>query len=293
MLWISYAFLSAAIGAGLSLIEKKILNKAHAMEFSATLGIINLLLVLPLAFFIDFSSLNPIAVLLILAVTIIASSAYLLSMKALRHSEVSSISPFFVMQPGLVAIMAFFVLGEKLNLLQILGLSFFIIGSFILEARDHGKFSFIGFFRNIKASKYLHYVFYALILYSVSALMDRFIITTYDMSPMPYFFLAHIFTGINFFVAHSIFHDGYKGVANGIKTYKWWILLLAALTLSQRFFWVLAVKYTTHVGIASAIKRLSPFFVVMIGGEIFHEHNLRQKAVACLVMFIGAVLVVI
>jgi len=48
-----------------------------------------------------------------------------------------------------------------------------------------------------------------------------------------------------------------------------------------------------YAGLVIAIKRMSAFFVVLIGGEIFHEKNLLRKSIACLIMIGGAALIVL
>ena len=46
-------------------------------------------------------------------------------------------------------------------------------------------------------------------------------------------------------------------------------------------------------GLVIAVKRMSAFFVVLIGGELFHEKNLLRKSIACLIMLAGAGLIVL
>jgi uncharacterized membrane protein len=46
------------------------------------------------------------------------------------------------------------------------------------------------------------------------------------------------------------------------------------------------------ISLVIPIKRLSALFSTVIGGELFHEKYLLRKSIACVVMIIGAVLIV-
>ena len=56
MSWLIYALICAIFTSAAALVQKKTLIKQHAMEFSASLALINFILSIPLFFFIDFSN---------------------------------------------------------------------------------------------------------------------------------------------------------------------------------------------------------------------------------------------
>ncbi|HII71787.1 TPA: hypothetical protein HA265_03460, partial [Candidatus Woesearchaeota archaeon] len=47
------------------------------------------------------------------------------------------------------------------------------------------------------------------------------------------------------------------------------------------------------VSLIIPIKRMSVLVAVILGGKMFHDHNLRYRIMGCLIMIIGVVLVVI
>ncbi len=101
----------------------------------------------------------------------------------------------------------------------------------------------------------------------------------------------HLFIAINFSIFVS-FKYSPKEIVKGFVDAKWIIVLVSLATIGYRFSALLALKQL-EVGVVSAIKRLSAVLIVLIGGELFHEHNLRQKIVACVIMILGAVLIVV
>jgi len=216
--------------------------------------------------------------------------AFLLVAKSIRHMEISAASPLLVMGPAISAILAFFILGEKLTAIQIGGIMILILGSYILELKDyHDLFHPL---RVVKQSKYFYYILLALILYAVCSVGDRMMLSRFGLEPVSYLALAHVFLAFHFLVMITIFHDGIRGITNGIKNAQPWLFLVALLTVGYRFAQISAVK-VAYVGLVLPIKRMSAFFTTIIGGGIFHEHNLLRKSIACLIMIAGVVMIII
>ena len=90
----------------------------------------------------------------------------------------------------------------------------------------------------------------------------------------------------------TLFHDGIKGIKFGIKTAGPWILVVALLTVGYRLAQMHAVKIA-YVGLVLPVKRMSALFTTLIGGGIYHEHNLIRKAVSCIVMIVGVLMLVL
>ena len=47
------------------------------------------------------------------------------------------------------------------------------------------------------------------------------------------------------------------------------------------------------VSLIIPIKRMSVLVAVIIGGSMFHDHNMRTRIIGCAIMVIGVILVVI
>ena len=287
MSWFIFAVAAAILTAAAAIVEKKVLFKEHAMEFSAALALNNFVLAIPFLFFADYSSLSFISILLIFAASILGSIAYLLVAKSTRHMEVSVAGPLMIFSPAITALLAFFILGEALTRLQLGGILLMLIGSYVLEAKMKKLLEPVRIFVR---SKYVHFIFAALVLYALSSVIDRTLLSRYQVDVITYLGIVHLFLAINFMVMIYLFHDGFNGITHGFKTAGWWIVLVAILTVGYRSTQIAALA-TAYTGLVIAIKRMSSIFTVIIGGELFHEEDLLKKTLATLVMIAGAVLI--
>ena len=286
MEWYFFATLAAILTAAFTIIEKKTLLKEHAMEFSAVLAIFNFLIAIDLMPYINFNL--PIKTLgLMYLASVFGSIAFLFVAKAVRHMDVSIVSPLMTFSPAIVVVLAFFILGEKVTSLQLFGITLLIIGSYVLEAENHGTKKI---FTKTFKSNYFYYIFLALILYSFCSIFDKFILRT--VSPLTYIPIVQFFIAINFIILICIFHNGFDGIKHGIKNAGKWIFLVAILVTSYRLAYAQAVSMT-YVSLVIPIKRMSAFFATVVGGRVFHEKNLVQRTLACVIMLTGAFLVIL
>ena len=286
MEWYFFATLAALLTAAFTIVEKKTLMKEHAMEFSAVLAIFNFLIALVLLPYVNFDF--PIKTLgLIYIASVFGSTGFLFIAKAVRHMDISIVSPLMTFSPAIVVVLAFFILGEKITSLQLFGITLLIIGSYVLEAenRDTKKI-----FTKTFKSNYFYYIFLALILYSFCSIFDKLILRT--VSPLTYIPIVHFFVAINFIILICIFHNGFEGIKHGIKNAGGWIFLVAILVTGYRLSYAQAVSMT-YVSLVIPIKRMSAFFATVVGGRVFHEKNLVQRTFACVIMLAGAFLVIL
>lgn len=288
--WLVYALICAFLTGSASLVHKKALIKQHAMQYSATLAFIALIFTLPIYLLIDYSRLELVPIVIAFFVSIFGSVAFLLVAKGLRHMELSAAAPLLVLGPVFSAILAYFVLGEALTPMQILGVIVVLAGAYVLEVHD--LHHLLHPFQNVEHRKYGGLIITALLLYAVGSVGDRMILSHYGMQPLAFTAITHTFMAINFLILISIFYDGFKGIRRGIQEAGPWITLVAILTVGYRIAQAQAVKLA-FVGLVLPIKRMSSFFVTLIGGNIFHEEKIARKSIACLIMVTGVVLIAI
>jgi drug/metabolite transporter (DMT)-like permease len=294
--WIIFAFLTAILASASSLVEKKTLFKQHALEFSATLSIYTLILSVPFWFLADFSSVSLAVIGLIYLASLLGAIAFLLIAKALRHIEISLTSPFLVFEPAMVAIFAAILLNERITGLQVAGIAVLIVGTYILNSHQHDHF--FEPFKHIARSKYIKYILLALVIYALDSILDKKIVGApadggMGVSVWAFIALVHFFLAINYILIMIFFSDGFAGIGKGVKTGGWLVFCVAALTIGYR----LCQMYTISlpgvlVSLVIPIKRLSALFSTVIGGELFHEHQVLRKSLACTIMIIGAILIV-
>lgn len=148
----------------------------------------------------------------------------------------------------------------------------------------------MSFFRTLKNSKYLHYLFIALFLYSISAIFSRILLADLKIDPYAYIAFVHLFLMINFLSFTGISEKGFKCVPQGFRDTGWIILPIAFLTIGYRLSEIFAVQ-NAYVGLAIAVKHSSVLFMTIIGGELFHESYLARKWLAVFVMACGVALI--
>jgi transporter family protein len=287
-IWLIYALTAAVFVSAATLTAKKTLFKEHAMEFAAILSLFALILVTPFFFLIDYSALKITPIIILFFTSLLGASAFCLVAKSIRHMEISDSTPLLAIGPGITAILAFIFLKEALTLNQVLGIALLIIGAYSLETKSSLKL--FDPIRIFKKSKYIHYIFIALLLYGITAMFDRVLLFRLDMQVEAFLAFVHLFLAFHIILMLHIFHDGFKGMKKGIKRVGWWILLVAIFTIGYRFAQAEAVKIA-NVGLVVAIKRMSAFFTVLIGGELFHEGHLVRKLIATAIIIGGALLI--
>jgi transporter family protein len=288
-LWFLLSFGAAILTAFSSILEKKVLIKEHAMEFSATLAFSILLLSLPLFFFVDYNSLSLFFLVSIFFLCFLGALAFLFVAKSVRHLEVSEVSPILNLTPGVVVILAMIFLGEVLTIKQFSGVFLLLFGMYAIQLKEMKDF--FKPFKFFKQKEYLKYILIAILLYSTLSIFDRFFLFNYGVSPITYVAFAHLFLAIHFLILLTIFHDGYKGIKKGFSKFGFWIVGMSLIVIAYRLSQTMAIKIA-YVGLAVAVKRTSVFFTILLAGRFFHEKNIKKKLLSSAIMFLGVLLLI-
>jgi drug/metabolite transporter (DMT)-like permease len=190
--------------------------------------------------------------------------------------------------PLITALLAFLLLGEHISLSQILGMLVLCAGTYLLETSrlTHGK----EFMTNIWGNSHARNIMIGLLLYGCSSVGDRIILGIHTVPPLLYTALIQLCIAF-FFVLYVWKKNGSpKSTFDAMRGSWMAILVLALLTIAYRVFQGYATALAA-VGLVIAIKRSSSLITTVIGGEVFHEHNIWRKAGACLIMTLGVFLI--
>ena len=286
-MWQALILLSAVFKAGYDINIKRVLNKEHTTEAITLINILGLLILLPFIFRINFNQ-EPFILLLILLRTFIFLTGDLLFYKALRHSDLSIVTPFYNLSPIFLIFLSFFVLGEVLTFVEFGGIMLLVLGSFLLKnestsTKDHQKF--------VK-SKYFYYVIGALFLWSLSATTSKYV-SSY-INSLDLLFFTMMFASAILLLYHSLNYDGILGIYDGFKKNK------SALLLSSVCYLVFAGLYYTamtlpgtKISLIIPLLRFSVFLDILIGGSFFHEQDILKKVSASAVMLLGTIIILI
>lgn len=283
--WYIFAIVAAVLSGLIPITEKKILKGLDPLEFSAFFAFINLVLVLPLVFYTDMR-IPPNVLVLMFFSSAIASVAFYNMIRCVKMAPISSISPLTNLNSAFLAILSYFFLGENLQIRHFAGIGLMILGAYVMEMESHIKDFFEPLKKMIK-SKILHLVLFSAILYPISAMIDKVVLSSIDV--FQYMVAAHFFLFINFFTIVLHKHYSIKKLELDFGHSFFWVLMSSALAVMSRLFQAKAISIA-YVALVIPIRRMDSLIATILGGEIFHEKHLKQKALSAVIMVFGVYL---
>jgi bacterial/archaeal transporter family protein len=289
MLWATFAFLAALMTAARSIFEKKGLMNTESGVFTTLLSFGILVAMLPMLVVVEHFTWTPKFFAVTFIVGLLAATALHHSLHAMKRNDISAISPLYILKPAFVAILATIFLGEHLTLKVILGIVIMSVGAYLLEKKHED--SLFEPIRRMATSHALSYVFIAIFLYSISSVIDRGTLESGEVHPVQYQVVLHFWMVLFLLAMHWHKYGNCKALSLALKKSASSIfgvsLIVAAanLTLSYAFSLAPAAQ-------VAAVKSTGSLFIVLAGGSLFHEKGLIKKAIACVVMILGLMLVV-
>ncbi|MFH0733082.1 MAG: EamA family transporter [bacterium] len=291
MEWFIIAFSSALFSAASAISQKKILFKMNAFHFAFLNSIFNLLFTIPFIFILEPSIITSNGLLILFGKSLLGAAAFYYVMLSIKNLELSKALPLLVLTPGLVALFAFLFLGESLSRNQLIGMGLLLLGTYILEMQNKNDF-YEPFQVFIKSKNYRHIVA-ALLLFTITSLLDKYIVKDLHFSPKTFLVFQQLFTAIIFIVVSFFIKEGPIGLFRKTENDWWkWIIIVAVLTVGYRYTQIEAIKIAPAVALVLAVKRISVFFAALIGGKLFNESKLIQKAIAAAIMIVGTFFIV-
>ncbi|MDY6916103.1 MAG: EamA family transporter [Candidatus Cloacimonadota bacterium] len=290
MMWYQFALISAFFSAGAAILEKKTLFKTEVLEFSLILAWGNLFFSIPLLIFINWQSVSNISLLVLYGKTILGMFSFLFVMYGIKNLEISGALPILTLTPGLVAIVAFVMLGTTLSSGEIIGMWGLLVDTYVLQLGN--KKGLLGPFKVFYYSKGHHYIIAALLIFTITSILNKVLLSSFRLPPNALIFTQHLFLAVNFSIFALIYRKGKPEVASTVGSSWKYFIILAIFTIIYRLSQMEAVKLGS-VAMVLSLKRISVFFAVVFGGSLFKEHYLMRKTIATLVMLAGAALVIL
>ena len=289
MTWFILAFSSALLSAVAAVSQKKVLFRMDALGFSVLLALVTLLFTLPLFAAVDFAALEFLPLAVLFGKSLLGALAFLCVMQAIKNLELSGALPMMVLTPGLVALTAFVFIGDVLSLQETGGLLLLLAGTYVLEMRP--GVSLLQPFTVFARSRRHHYIVAALLLFTVTSVLDRYLLTDLRIEPLPMLAFQNLFHAFFFLLFALVAGRRIAPMIREARPAAGWFVFIAVCTLGYRFAHIEAVSMAP-VALVLAVKRLSVFIAAMLGGRLFREQHLPRKAVAIIVLIVGATLVV-
>lgn len=286
MEWYIFALMSALIAGLVPVVNKKILKKESALEFSAFFAITNAILSLPLLFFASVNISVNILVILFVG-SLMGVIGFFFVTKSLKMGNISAVSAFTNLNPAILAVLAFIILGERITAFQIIGIVVIIIGAYVIESKKLSNIFQTS--RKLIKAKIIHLLIISAIFYAFSSIIDKVVLSS--ISVIQYILIEHVFIALIFSFFIITKNMNIRKLELDFKNAFVWILLASIMTISYRFFLAQAVSLAL-VSAVMPIKHLSSLVSTVAGGEVFHEKHLKKNILACIIMLLGVYLVI-
>jgi bacterial/archaeal transporter family protein len=142
--WAVFSILAAFLWAVSNVIDKYVFSKLVSKPIIPMIisGFVALAIGLFVLLFHGFGNLNFWQLLLVLIAGAVYIFMLLLYFKAIKIGEISTLIPLFYLVPLFIAVIAWFLLGERLALLKYVGIALLIVGAFLVswDNKNHFKF---------------------------------------------------------------------------------------------------------------------------------------------------------
>ena len=218
---------------------------------------------------------------LIIVKSLIVLSSWIFGYFGMKHLPITIVGPINATRPVMTLIGAMLIFGERLNVYQWIGV-ILAITSFFLLSRT-GKKEGVEFTNN----KWIFFIVLAAVLGTVSGLYDKYLMGQLNnMVVQSWYNIYQLFLmgGVLFFLwfprrkTTTPFH------------WSWCIVFISIFLSAADFAYFYALGQDgAMISIVSMVRRSSVLVSFMFGAMVFHEKNLKSKAVDLILVFISMI----
>lgn len=273
-MWLALAFLSAALLGFYDVCKK------HSLRDNAVIPVLFLntlfcsLIFLPAAFHAPFGGWEVQRYILLKACIVLSS--WLLGYIGMKHLPITIVGPINATRPVMVLVGALVIFGEKLNLLQWSGVLLALLSLFLLSCS--GRKEGIDFRHN----RWICATIGASFLGAVSGLYDKYLMTPEGGLGLPRLTVQCWFNFYQAAMMSAMLLLLWRPRRSEGTPFRWrWSILFISIFLSvadYAYFYSLSLDGAL-VSVVSMVRRGSVLVSFMLGALLFHEKNLRSKAI--------------
>jgi bacterial/archaeal transporter family protein len=216
---------------------------------------------------------------------VLVGSSWVLSYMALSRLPLTIVAPIRSTGPIWTVAGAFFIYHERFNIMQWVGISVAITGSYLFALA--GKKEGISFRHN----RGIWAIVMATILGSVSSVFDKYLLALYPRMAVQSWY--SIYMGLVMVPFLFIFWFPKRKIP---PLFEWhWLIPLIGVTLTVAdflYFYALT-EPEALLGVVSVIRRSSVVLSFILGAMVFKEHNLKSKGIALAAIIVGVVLLIL
>ena len=215
----------------------------------------------------------------ILLKSFIVLSSWAFGYFGMKHLPLTIVGPINATRPVMTLVGAMLIFGERLNLYQWIGVFMAVISFFMLSCS--GKKEGIDF----KHDRWIWFVVLAAVLGAVSGLYDKYLMGRFNnMQVQAWYNIYQLFMmgGVLMFL--------WWPKRKTSTPFRWdWCIILISVFLSAAdfvYFYALSME-DSMISIVSMVRRGSVVVSFLFGAMMFHEKNLKSKAIDLLLVLIG------
>lgn len=277
--WIFLGLIYGIISGIYFLFQKQAMKTNHSIEVFVTYVTIAFLIVfldIP-----DLLSIEPKYLLLISFKSLIMLISFILSFKAMSKLSVSLYGVINMSRILFTTLLGIIILNETFGKYQIIGMLLICLGLLLINSyKEEDKKS---------DKKYILILFIGCIFASIGGLLDKIISLNVKPSDFQWCFLLYLFLYSWLYVLVRNIKINFK------KSFKnpWIYLYSISMVVADRILFIVNSISESEISIISLLKQISIIIMILGGGMLFKEKNLKYKLICSLVIIMGLIVIVI
>lgn len=210
---------------------------------------------------------------------VLVLSSWLFAYFAMKHLPITLVSPIKASQPILTLIGALLIFGERLNFYQWIGVVIAIVSFYLLSLS--GKKEGIRFTQN----KWVWCIVMATVTGAMSGLYDKYLLRQYDNMTVQTWYTLYQMIIMTFIFGFVWYPQRKKSTP---FQWKYTIFLISLFLVIADFIYFYALSYPdSMISIISMVRRSSAVVSFIAGAMLFHEKNIKNKAIDLVLVIIG------
>lgn len=219
--------------------------------------------------------------------SLIVLSSWVFGYFGMKHLPLTIVGPINATRPVMVLIGALLVFGERLNGWQWAGVTLAILSFFLLSRS--GKKEGINFSHN----RWIFFIVIAAVLGAISGLYDKYLMASAEdggvglprMTVQSWYNIYQLF--LMFIMLMLLWYPRRKTM---IFRWHWAIPFISIFLCAADFMYFYALSLPgALISVVSMIRRGSVVVSFLFGAYIFHERNLKSKAVDLALVLLGMI----
>lgn len=218
---------------------------------------------------------------LVILKSVIVLTSWIFGYFGMKHLPITIVGPINATRPVMVLVGAFLIFGERLNAYQWIGVALALVSLFLLSrsSRREG----VDFTHNL----WILFIALSAVTGAISGLYDKYIMTRLD----PVFVQSwyNLYQFLMMAVVVGILWLPRRGHTTPFR-WSWAIPLISVFLTLADFAYLYALQDPgAMISIVSMIRRGSVVVSFLCGAVLFHERNLRSKAVDLAFILVGMI----